>query len=93
MEKYIGGRDRQLKYFVLEGTFVKELPKQSELQKAIDAHLAYLKIGFHDGSVLVSGPKAGTGGGIPFQKRSSLFSGSRLHNPYTGMTQSHHRRH
>ena len=53
-----------MKYYVLEGTFAKDLPEKSELQKAIDAHLSYLKIGFDNGSILVSGPKAGTGGGI-----------------------------
>ena len=53
-----------MKYYVLEGTFVKNLPDENVLQKAIDAHLEYLKFGFDDGSILVSGPKAGTGGGI-----------------------------
>lgn len=53
-----------MKYYVLEGTFSKDLPEKNELQKAIDAHLEYLKTGFDDGSILVSGPKAGTGGGI-----------------------------
>jgi uncharacterized protein YciI len=53
-----------MKYYALEGTFAKDLPKKIELQKAIDAHLEYLKFGFDDGSILVSGPKIGTGGGI-----------------------------
>ncbi|WP_411678249.1 YciI family protein [Caproicibacter sp.] len=53
-----------MKYYVLEGTFSKNLPEKAELQKAIDAHLEYLKFGFDDGSILVSGPKTGTGGGI-----------------------------
>ncbi|WP_020613780.1 YciI family protein [Sediminispirochaeta bajacaliforniensis] len=53
-----------MKYYVLEGTFAKDLPEKSELQKAIDAHLEYLKSGFDDGSILVSGPKAEIGGGI-----------------------------
>jgi len=53
-----------MKYYVLEGTFAKDLPEKSELKKAIDAHLEYLKSGFADGSILVSGPKIGTGGGI-----------------------------
>lgn len=53
-----------MKYYVLEGTFVDNLPEQAELQKAIDAHLEYLSVGFNDGSVLVSGPKVGAGGGI-----------------------------
>ena len=49
---------------MLEGSFIEELPEQRELQKAIDAHLAYLQIGFDDGSILISGPKIGIGGGI-----------------------------
>ncbi len=53
-----------MKYYVLEGTFVKNPTDKNELQKAIDEHLEYLKIGFNDGSILVSGPKIGTGGGI-----------------------------
>jgi uncharacterized protein YciI len=53
-----------MEYFVLEGTFRKDLPEKTDLQKAIDAHLEYLKFGFDDGSILVSGPKTGTGGGI-----------------------------
>jgi uncharacterized protein YciI len=53
-----------MRYYMLEGSFVEELPEQSELNKAIDAHLTYLQIGFDDGSILVSGPKAGAGGGI-----------------------------
>jgi uncharacterized protein YciI len=53
-----------MKYYVLEGSFVKNLPAKSELQRAIEEHLAYLEIGFNDGSILVSGPKVGAGGGI-----------------------------
>lgn len=53
-----------MKYFMLEGSFIEELPEQRELQKAIDAHLAYLQIGFDNGSILMSGPKIGIGGGI-----------------------------
>ena len=53
-----------MKYYVLEGSFAEKLPEQSELQKAIDAHLEYLEIGFKNGSILVSGPKVGAGGGI-----------------------------
>ncbi|AFA49491.1 hypothetical protein Awo_c27380 [Acetobacterium woodii DSM 1030] len=56
--------EKTMKYYVLEGTFVKNLPDKSELQKAIDEHLEYLKKGFNDGSILVSGPKIETGGGI-----------------------------
>jgi uncharacterized protein YciI len=53
-----------MKYYVLEGTFSEKLPDQTTLQKAIDAHLAYLDYGFDDGSILVSGPKVGAGGGV-----------------------------
>ena len=53
-----------MRYYMLEGSFVEKLPEQRELQKAIDAHLEYLHIGFNDGSILVSGPKVGAGGGI-----------------------------
>jgi len=53
-----------MKYFMLEGSFAKELPEQRELQKALDAHLEYLHTGFDDGSILVSGPKVGAGGGM-----------------------------
>ena len=53
-----------MKYYMLEGSFVEELPEQSKLKKAIDAHLEYLQIGFNDGSILVSGPKVGAGGCI-----------------------------
>ena len=53
-----------MRYYVLEGSFTEDLPEQTVLQQAIDAHLAYLQTGFDDGSVLVSGPKAGAWGGI-----------------------------
>ena len=53
-----------MKYYVLEGTFAENLPEKDELKKAIDAHLAYLESGFGNGSILVSGPKTGIGGGI-----------------------------
>ena len=61
-----------MKYYVLEGTFEKDLPDENVLQKAIDAHLEYLKFGFDDGSILVSGPKAGTGGGIIVVKTNDI---------------------
>lgn len=53
-----------MKQYVLEGTFAKDLPEKAELQKMIDAHLEYLKFGFSNGSILVSGPKPEIGGGI-----------------------------
>lgn len=53
-----------MKYYMLEGSFAEQLPEQSVLQKAIQAHLEYLQTGFDDGSILMSGPKVGAGGGI-----------------------------
>lgn len=53
-----------MKYYFLEGTFVDSPPIGEEFQKAISDHLEYLKIGFDDGSVLLSGPKVGAGGGV-----------------------------
>ena len=53
-----------VKYYVLEGSFAEALQEPGELKKAIDAHLDYLQVGFDDGSILVSGPKVGAGGGI-----------------------------
>ena len=61
-----------MKYYVLEGTFAKDLPEKNAMQKAIDAHLAYLKNGFKDGSILMSGPKAETGGGIIVVKSEDI---------------------
>jgi uncharacterized protein YciI len=61
-----------MKYYVLEGSFAENLPGKDELQKAIDAHLAYLEAGFEDGSILVSGPKPGTGGGIIVVKSDDI---------------------
>jgi len=43
-------RMKNMKYYVLEGTFAEALPAQGELQKAIDDHLAYLQTGFDDGT-------------------------------------------
>ncbi|MDD4312513.1 MAG: YciI family protein [Eubacteriales bacterium] len=61
-----------MKYYMLEGTFSEQLPDQAELQKAIDAHLAYLTLGFRDGSVLLSGPKVGAYGGIIVVKNDDI---------------------
>jgi uncharacterized protein YciI len=55
---------KKMKYCVLEGTFAENLLEQSVLQKAINAHLEYIGNGFNDESILLSGPKVGTGGGI-----------------------------
>ena len=59
-------------YYTLEGSFVENLPEQEKLQEAIKAHLEYLDIGFEDGSVLVSGPKVGAGGGIIIVKSDDI---------------------
>ena len=54
-----------MKYFVVEGTFREIVPvEESEMQKAIQGHLAFLKKGFDEGFILVSGPKVDVGGGI-----------------------------
>ena len=62
----------KIRYYTLEGTFVKDLPEQGELEKAITAHLQYLDKGFNDGSILFSGPKIGIGGGIIIVKCSDI---------------------
>ena len=61
-----------MKFYALEGTFSNRLPEESVLQKAIAAHLDYLKIGFATGYVLVSGPKVGAGGGIIIVKTDDI---------------------
>lgn len=61
-----------MKYYVLEGSFSSNLPPENELQKAIEAHLDYLKIGFSDGTILISGPKVGAGGGIIIVKSNDI---------------------
>ncbi len=72
IHKYESERVEKMKYYMLEGSFVGRLPEQGELKKAIDAHLAYLQTGFQDGSVLVSGPKAGGGGGVIVLKSDDI---------------------
>jgi len=57
---------------MLEGSFSEKLPNQSELKKAIDAHLEYLQMGFNDGSILFLGPKAEAGGGIIVVKSNDI---------------------
>ena len=53
-----------MKYFVIEGSFKDPVPADdATLQKGIEDHLKYLQKGFDNGSILFSGPKAGTGGG------------------------------
>ena len=61
-----------MKYFVVDGTFKEDHGVENiELKKIIDEHLKYLEQGFHDGFILVSGPKEGLGGGIIIFKSNS----------------------
>ena len=53
-----------MKYYVLEGTFDNGHPTGATLEKEIALHLEYLQPFFDDGTILVSGPKVGVGGGI-----------------------------
>lgn len=62
----------EIKYYTLEGSFVKNLPEQNKLEEAINAHLEYLDRGFKNGFVLVSGHKMGAGGGIIIVKCADI---------------------
>jgi uncharacterized protein YciI len=54
-----------MKFFIIEGTFKDPIPVSSEdLKKTISEHLVFLQKGFEEGWILVSGPKADTGGGV-----------------------------
>lgn len=55
---------KYLKYYILEGSFLENYPKGAELKSAIEAHHKYLEPYFKSGSILMSGPKAGAGGGV-----------------------------
>ena len=62
-----------MKYFMIESTFNDPLPvDENALKKSIDEHVKYLQKGFDEGWILVSGPKALTGGGVILMKSSSL---------------------
>ncbi len=62
-----------MKYYAITGTFVEPCPiSEKELMEKIGEHLSYLDIGFKDGSILVSGPKAEGGGGVIIKKAESL---------------------
>jgi len=61
-----------MKYYMLEGSFANDLPEPVALQEALQAHLAYLKTGFEDGSILLSGPKVGAGGGVIVLKSEDI---------------------
>lgn len=59
-------------YFMIEGTFFDPVPvEQTELEKMIKEHVAYLQKGFDEGWMLFSGPKAHSGGGIILMKAES----------------------
>ncbi len=61
-----------MKYYAIIGTFVEPCPlSDPDMKKAIDGHLEYLDRGFRDGSILVSGPKSNSPGGIILVKVNS----------------------
>lgn len=57
-----------MKYYFFEGTFKPDHPTGPAFKEALDAHHAYLKPFFDDGSVLTSGPKTAGGGGVMLLK-------------------------
>ena len=61
-----------MKYYLLEGTFVENHPTGDILKKAMGEHFAYLKIGLENGSVLLTGPITGGGGGIVIVKSEDI---------------------
>ena len=62
-----------MKYFMIESTFRQPVPVSAvELQRLVEEHRRYLARGFTEGWILVSGPKAGSGGGVCLMKMSSL---------------------
>lgn len=62
-----------MKFFIIEGTFKEPVPiVHEELEKVIAGHLVFLQKGFDEGWILVSGPKARSGGGIILSKALSL---------------------
>ncbi len=62
-----------MNYFVIESTFNDPLPVGSEkLQELIREHQQYLHAGFAGGWILMSGPKASSGGGVIMMKGPSL---------------------
>lgn len=61
-----------MKYFAIEGTFKDPIPvDKTTLDEAIKNHLEYLQKGFDEGFILVSGPKAHSGGGIIIMRAST----------------------
>ncbi len=61
-----------MKYFMIESAFHDPVPVSSEeLQRLIKEHQKYLALGFAGGWILVSGPKASSGGGVILMKGPS----------------------
>jgi uncharacterized protein YciI len=61
-----------MKFFIIEGIFIEPCPVGKEaLEKSIREHVAYLDKGFESGAILVTGPKAGGGGGFLLMKAES----------------------
>ena len=66
-------KKKNMKYFAIEGTFNNPNPlSPEELKKAINEHIKYLQKGFDEGWILISGPKAYTGGGVILMKAESI---------------------
>lgn len=62
-----------MRYFMIESTFRQPVAvSEEELQRLIKEHQRYLAPGFAKGWILVSGPKAASGGGVIVMKMSSL---------------------
>ncbi len=62
-----------MKYFMIESTFHQPVPvSEHELRRLIKEHQRYLARGFAEGWILVSGPKAASGGGVIVMKMASL---------------------
>ena len=61
-----------IKYYVLVGTFVENHPTGDSLQKVMTEHLAYLKIGFDNDSVLLAGPLTDGIGGMAIVKSEDI---------------------
>lgn len=62
-----------MNFFVIEGTFNNPIPVDKvTLDKALKDHLNYIRKGFDEGWILVSGSKIHAVGGIAFMKANSL---------------------
>ncbi len=61
-----------MRYFAVESTFLQPVAvSPEELQRLIREHQRYLARGFAEGWILLSGPKAGGGGGVIVLKAAS----------------------